>query len=128
MAQLTAWRAKQALEYAREVPCRRLDGSYVLGDISRKRYSAVAIPVISAPFMVLVISLLMAPGYILPFLNLFAACLSHVLGTWVFVHVRNNIPRTIIFAVFSMPLIFIPMLGPSVVTLQTVLGQVLSGH
>ena len=101
---------------------RRSDGKYTFGDCyARRCQSRFAVDgLFLFPFFVTGMTYLMAPGYIVPFLNhpigrllFFAASAWHVLGCWLFARTTNWALRCLVVAVFTGPLILTPMLAPN---------------
>jgi hypothetical protein len=110
---------------------RRTDGSYVLGSCSVVATHSLPAPVLSAPFFLTGLSLVMAPGFIVPFLNhpvarivVLLATIWHLSGCWLYTRTNLIALRALIIMVFSLPLLLAPMLGPAIITIWQALGTV----
>lgn len=112
------------------------DGTFTLGDCYAKRYSSYwNVAAASSVPLYLLLTYIMAPGYIIPFLNhpigkiVFLGLLAwHILGSLLFARTNNFLLRLAIFIIFSMPLIIVPMIGPAHMGIMQALGPVIQSR
>ncbi|HEY9789049.1 MAG TPA: hypothetical protein V6D22_01535 [Candidatus Obscuribacterales bacterium] len=104
---------------------RRADGTYILGSCSAVFTHSLPAVVLSAPFALTGLSLLLAPEFIMPFFNnptaqaLFVlATVWHLFGCWLYTRTNLIALRTLILIVFNLPLLLAPVLGPAIVTVM----------
>jgi hypothetical protein len=111
---------------------RRSDGTFVLGDCSKKRRLELSTVQVALPFVLTGLPCWMAPGLLLPFFNhpvariVFIALIGlHLFGCWLASLTSSRALRALIFTFFSAPLLFVPVLGPAVITIMQALGPVM---